>query len=206
MAPNEGKHFAFLATSRYLGDMAQDDDVFHTWLNTEGVRPVTREPRVRPRVRIDPDTAAELRARAENRPTSQGDHGLSLSEPPPMDPLKPLEYVAYGVDRRILSVLDQSPFPAQDELDLHGLTVTEAAQEIRALFSHIAQKKLTHLRITHGIGRHSKGGMPVLKAYLNRWLKSNPDIIAFASARRSEGGTGVVHCLTVGLIDDRWRR
>jgi len=110
------------------------------------------------------------------------------------------------VDRRILSVLDQSPFPAQEELDLHGFTVVEAAHEVSALFAHIAAKKLTHLRITHGIGRHSQDGKPVLKSYLNRWLKTNPDIIAFASARRSEGGTGVVHCVTLGLIDDRWRR
>ncbi|MGA1207304.1 MAG: Smr/MutS family protein [Litorivicinaceae bacterium] len=186
--------------------MAQDHDEFQAWLSTEGVRAVTREVRVRSKPRVDPEAAAALRARAEDREPTSGAHGLSLAEPPPIDPLKPLEYVAYGIDRRILGVLDQSPFPAQDELDLHGLTVTEAAQEVSALFAHIVQKKLTHIRITHGIGRHSKEGIPVLKAYLNRWLKGNPDIIAFASARRSEGGTGVVHCLTLGLIDDRWRR
>jgi DNA-nicking Smr family endonuclease len=45
-----------------------------------------------------------------------------------------------------------------------------------------------------------------LKGLVNRWLKNNPDIVAFSSARRSDGGTGVVNILTRGLMDDRWAR
>ncbi|MFZ9022933.1 MAG: Smr/MutS family protein, partial [Litorivicinaceae bacterium] len=51
-----------------------------------------------------------------------------------------------------------------------------------------------------------KDGRPLLKAYVNRWLKNNPDIVAFASARRSDGGVGVVNAVTSGLFDDRWQR
>jgi DNA-nicking Smr family endonuclease len=41
---------------------------------------------------------------------------------------------------------------------------------------------------------------------VNRWLKNNPDIVAFASARRSDGGAGVLNAVTSGLFDDRWER
>ena len=127
------------------------------------------------------------RACAEDALMASAGHALSTEEPAPMDKNKPLEYVAYGADRRVLGLLD-APFPAQYEIDLHGHTVDEAASAIATLFQN--ERRLTHIRIIHGVGRHSKQGRPLLKAYINRWLKGNPDIVAFASARRSDGGVG----------------
>ena len=159
------------------------DDSFKSLMQETGVKPIERDARIRPKKVLSSDEIEAARARAEDSLVSEAHHGLSTAEPPPLDPLKPLEYVAYEVDRRVLSLLDETPFPAQYEIDLHGYTVDEAAFAITALFQTIRELRLTHIRITHGVGRHSKAGRPLLKAYVNRWLKNNRDIVAFASAR-----------------------
>lgn len=182
------------------------DDSFKSLMQETGVRPISRDTRVRPKLSLSESDAAQARARAEALEVSTAHHGLSTEAPPPMDPQRVLEYVAYDADRRVLGLLDEVPFPAQLEIDLHGHTVEQAAQAVAELFSVIRERRLTHVRITHGVGRHSPEGRPLLKAYVNRWLKANPDIIAFSSARRSDGGVGVINALTQGLFDDRWGR
>ena len=109
------------------------------------------------------------------------------------------------IPNKDLSSVKQNNFKVKS-IDLHGYTVDEAAHAITALFQIIRERRLTHIRITHGVGRHSQDGRPLLKAYVNRWLKNNPDIVAFASARRSDGGAGVLNAVTSGLFDDRWER
>jgi DNA-nicking Smr family endonuclease len=182
------------------------DDSFKKLMLETGVKQTNRDTRVRPSKKMSSEATETARARAEDAVTTAASHGLSIEEPAPMDKNKPLEYVAYGADRRVLSLLDEAPFPAQYEVDLHGHTVDEAANAIAALFQIMNERRLTHIRIIHGVGWHSKHGRPLLKAYINRWLKGNPDIVAFASARRSDGGVGVVNAVTSGLFNDRWGR
>lgn len=193
-----------MAISPYGECMAEDS--FKSLMTETGVQPLRRETRVRPKKVRSQEEIEFARARAEDAVATKAHHGLSTEEPPLIDPMKPLEYVAYEIDRRVLGLLDEVPFPAQYAIDLHGYTVDEAAHAITALFQTIRERRLTHIRITHGVGRHSKDGRPLLKAYVNRWLKNNPDIVAFASARRSDGGVGVVNAVTSGLFDDRWQR
>lgn len=182
------------------------DDSFKQMMQETGVAPIARDVRVRAKPSLSEQAIEIARARAEQATPVEHHHGLSTEEPAPMDPHRVLNYLAYDADRRVLGLLDEVPFPAQLEIDLHGHTVEEAARAIASVFRVIREKRLTHLRITHGVGRHSKDGRPLLKAYVNRWLKANPDIIAFASARRSDGGVGVLNILTQGLLDDRWGR
>ena len=94
-----------------------------------GVELIKRDVRIRPKKILSSDEIETARARAEDSMITQSHHGLSTEEPPPLDPLKPLEYVAYEVDRRVLGLLDEAPFPAQYEIDLHGYTVDEAAHD-----------------------------------------------------------------------------
>ena len=182
------------------------DDSFKALMLEIGVERTNRDIRIRPSKKMSAEAIESARARAGDAVITFAGHGLSTEEPAPMEKTKPLEYVAYKVDRSVLALLDEAPFPAQYEVDLHGHTVDEAANAIAMLFQVMNERRLTHIRIIHGIGRHSKHGRPLLKAYINRWLKGNPDIVAFASARRSDGGVGVVNAVTSGLFNDRWGR
>ena len=180
------------------------DDSFKALMLENGVEQTNRDIRIRPQKKCHLKLLKPLVRVLKMLFIASAGHGLSTEEPAPMDKNKPLEYVAYGADRRVLGLLDEAPFPAQYEIDLHGHTVDEAASAIATLFQIMNERRLTHIRIIHGVGRHSKQGRPLLKAYINRWLKGNPDIVAFASARRSDGGVGVVNAITSGLFNDNW--
>lgn len=175
-------------------------------MDESGVRRLAKEPRIRPNKRPSQAEINVARSRAEDATTTSTRHHLSTADPPPTNPLKPLHYIAYNVDSHIAGLLDEVPFPAQLDIDLHGQTVEQAAATVAHVFQLLREKKLTHLRIVHGVGRHSADGRGILKGLVNRWLKNNADIVAFSSARRSDGGTGVVNILTRGLVDDRWAR
>jgi DNA-nicking Smr family endonuclease len=51
------------------------------------------------------------------------------------------------------------------------------------------------VRIIHGKGKSSEGKLPVLKGKVNSWLRQRDEVIAFCSARPSDGGTGAVYVL-----------
>ena len=48
------------------------------------------------------------------------------------------------------------------------------------------------VRIVHGKGLRSRPGGPVLKGLADLVLRRHGDVLAFASARPSQGGTGAV--------------
>jgi DNA-nicking Smr family endonuclease len=51
------------------------------------------------------------------------------------------------------------------------------------------------VRIIHGKGYRSGARGPVLKNAVNLWLRRHLDVMAFASARAIDGGTGAVYVL-----------
>ena len=51
------------------------------------------------------------------------------------------------------------------------------------------------VRIIHGKGLRSGGRGAVLKSALNDWLKRHHDVMAFASAKGIDGGTGALYVL-----------
>lgn len=183
-----------------------EEDLFKKTMKKTGVTPIQRNRKIRAKDRPSKSHAQLARSRAEDTDEYSIHHGLSTDEPPEIDPFKPLEYIAYDTDRQVIGLLDELPFPSQLEIDLHGLTVDQAAYAMAKLFQQIRVRRLSHIRITHGVGKHSKNGRSLLKAFVNKWLKVNPDVIAFASARRSDGGTGVVNVITRALTDEKWQR
>lgn len=103
-----------------------------------------------------------------------------------------LEYLADGLAPRILKRLKRGLFAVQDEIDLHRMSAALAEDSIR-LFLHEAESRgLRCVRIVHGKGLRSKDATPVLKQLTDRLLRQRVDVLAFASARPGEGGTGAV--------------
>jgi DNA-nicking Smr family endonuclease len=88
--------------------------------------------------------------------------------------------------------LKRGRFSAQDELDLHGATVTQAETMLRTFIAEAHAHEFGCVRIIHGKGRRDDGGMPVLKNLVDRVLRQRADILAFHSAPAAQGGTGAV--------------
>ncbi|VAW62865.1 hypothetical protein MNBD_GAMMA08-664, partial [hydrothermal vent metagenome] len=71
----------------------------------------------------------------------------------------------------------------------------DARKMLLAFLDHAQQQSFKLVRIVHGKGHHSNTDQPVLKAMVNKWLRSIPEVLAFVSAIPKDGGTGAVYVL-----------
>ena len=100
-----------------------------------------------------------------------------------------------GVPRAVLRRLRRGQFSVEAELDLHGMTVSEARSALAGFLAEARRRRATCLRVVHGKGRGSRGGQPILKVKVNHWLRQRDEVLAFCSARPVDGGTGAVYVL-----------
>lgn len=103
-----------------------------------------------------------------------------------------LGYLRDGYPPRLLRQLKRGQFSVQDEIDLHQMNAAAAQACIVDFLAEAKHHGLRCVRIVHGKGLRSKAAGPVLKALTDRLLRRRDDVIAFASARPAQGGTGAV--------------
>jgi DNA-nicking Smr family endonuclease len=100
-----------------------------------------------------------------------------------------------GVPPAVLRKLRRGAYRVQGELDLHGLTASEAQQALREFLAHALLRQWRCVRIVHGKGLRSGSRGPVLKALVSRMLRKVGPVLAYVSARQVDGGTGAVYVL-----------
>jgi DNA-nicking Smr family endonuclease len=91
--------------------------------------------------------------------------------------------------------LKRGEISVRDEIDLHGFTAVEARVALYEFLSDAGLAGMRCVRVIHGKGRGSGPRGPVLKHVVNHWLRRMDDVVAFASARPVDGGTGAVYVL-----------
>jgi len=94
------------------------------------------------------------------------------------------------VSAHILKQLRHGHYRVDFELDLHGLTVLQAEQQLAAFLAEALLHNCRVLRIVHGKGLRSGNRGPVLKRLVNDYLRRVSAVLAFASAREVDGGVG----------------
>jgi DNA-nicking Smr family endonuclease len=156
-----------------------------------GVRPLPV--RERPPPAPAPRAVARF-ARAEQQQV------MNESLLPPEDPavLETGEELAFRrpwIREDVLKRLRRGQYAVAAETDLHGLGRHAAHEALRAFIAESAARRLGCVRVIHGKGRGSGPRGPVLKHVVNHWLRRMDDVVAFASARPVDGGTGAVHVL-----------
>lgn len=118
-----------------------------------------------------------------------------LSESDFLETGEHLSYTQPGVQRSVLKKLKSGRYSLQSEIDLHGLTVEEARQELSAFLKEAQERRHLCVRVIHGKGRKNAERAPRLKPAVNQWLQRNRQVLAFCSARMNDGGTGAVYVL-----------
>jgi len=106
--------------------------------------------------------------------------------------------LAPGVDFRLLEQLKRGEFSVQGHIDLHGFTWAEAREEILAFVRTAIREQKRCVLIIHGRGLHSKTPTPALRDGLVALLTRGPlrkHILAFSTARPSDGGPGSMYLL-----------
>ncbi len=100
-----------------------------------------------------------------------------------------------GVRDEVLRRLRRGQFSVEAEIDLHGLGRHAAHEALREFVGSAVSRGMSCVRVIHGKGRRSGPRGPVLKHVVNHWLRRMDDVIAFASARPVDGGTGAAYVL-----------
>jgi DNA-nicking Smr family endonuclease len=151
------------------------------------VQPLKRPLRVPP-VRRSPRPRAKF-ARAERDAVLQESlgSGADLYDVQPGDELL---FRRAGVPDTVLRRLRRGTYRIESEIDLHGLTVSQATAQLSAFLRAARAREWRCVRVIHGKGLRSGTRGPVLKNTVNALLRRSDPVLAFASARPVAGGTG----------------
>jgi DNA-nicking Smr family endonuclease len=120
-------------------------------------------------------------------------------DPALMEVGEELSYLREGYPPKLLRQLKRGQFSVQDDLDLHQMNTMAAQISIADFLAEAHHYGIRCVRIIHGKGLRSRNAGPILKGLTDRLLRRRDDVIAFASARPAQGGTGAV----VVLLKDR---
>jgi DNA-nicking Smr family endonuclease len=139
------------------------------------------------RAKDEPEVLARLQALVEGR-----------GELDPFATGEGVEGAATRKGKTHLRRLKKGDYSVQAHLDLHGMAIPEANTKVVAFIREAIQQGHSCVRIVHGRGKHSTSEPAVLKSHLTRWLSTkrmSRYVVAFASARWKDGGSGAVYVL-----------
>jgi len=178
--------------------MSEDDlRAFREAMN--GVRPLPPRDAAIPAPK--PRPAARL-TRADEREVLR-ESLLPPADPALLDTGEELAFRRPGVGADVLRRLRRGQFAVAAEIDLHGLGRHAAHEALREFIAEAVERGQGCVRVIHGKGRGSGPRGPVLKHVVDHWLRRMDDVLAFASARPVDGGTGAAYVL---LAPARMRR
>lgn len=106
-----------------------------------------------------------------------------------------LGFTTPGLQNNVLKKLRRGFYGLDAEIDLHGLTSTEAKRQLLQFLQSSVEAGFRCVHIVHGKGHRSTDNHPVLKNNLNLWLRQHRNVQAFCSASPKDGGSGAVFVL-----------
>lgn len=175
-------------------DDRESDDLFREAMSD--VVPLSQK-RVAPKAERRELTPAQIERReaAEGRAGDGVDPNyLTLAEVPPVHPRDVLAWKKDGVQHEVFSRLKAGGYSIDGHLDLHRHTVKEARDALFAFLDLARRKGWRTVLVLHGRGERSATPARI-KSYVAHWLTQVPDLIAWHSADRRDGGTGAVYVM-----------
>jgi DNA-nicking Smr family endonuclease len=157
-----------------------------------GVKPLARAPRV---LAEAPKPRARARFARADRAAVLDEILHGSPDEPELTAADPSLFARPGVAPTTLRRLRRGEYRVQGELDLHGLTQAQAKEQLREFLTAALHGNARCVRIVHGKGLRSGAKGPVLRALVNGVLRRTQRVLAFASARQVDGGTGAVYVL-----------
>jgi DNA-nicking Smr family endonuclease len=148
-------------------------------------------PRLRPRARF---------ARAERHAVLQESLGVGSPLEPVHESGDALLYRRPELPEAVFRRLRAGHYRVDGEVDLHGLTAAMAEPVLRDFLAEALQHHARIVRVVHGKGLRSGNRGPVLKLVASRYLQRVAAVLAFASAREVDGGSGAILVLLDGKV------
>jgi len=147
-----------------------------------------------PTKRIRPATAKPLpKPKLLKQPKELLRHEVELNtdvDVPLVDATQSLFFKQSGVQTRQMRELQNGNLPCQATLDLHGITVPQAEEELSQFLERTRARGYRVVAIVHGKGHNSPDKYPALKNMVHQFLRQYPYSIGFCSAPPKQGGLG----------------
>lgn len=184
----------------------QEEKLFYEAM--KGVTPISKENRVEksPKISVPPKFREKEELEALSRLTHLIQHGTGFNL---MDTPEYIEGTGYHIHPDVARRLHRGEFSIQAHIDLHGLKVEEAKEAFEEFLKWAVTHNKRGLLIIHGRGLSSPSE-PVLKKKVVEWLTHGPWrkwVVAYASARKCDGGLGATYVLLRGRpVTRRLRR
>lgn len=99
-----------------------------------------------------------------------------------------------GYQPQLLKRLRRGHYSIADTIDLHHMDVDTGKKVLFDFIEISLRRQHGCVRIIHGKGLHSRD-IPRLKVMTNRLLYRHPRVVAYASCRPVDGGTGATDAL-----------
>jgi DNA-nicking Smr family endonuclease len=166
---------------------ADDVSLFHDAV--KDVKPFTASPKDDYKLKPKPIPLQFIRDEQQALVDSLSDHYIPAHE---IETGEELLYLRDGHSPDILSKLRRGHWVIQAKIDLHGLISDEARAYVSSFISDCKKRGIRCVRIVHGKGLGSRNREPVLKHKLRGWLMQKDEVIAYAEAKKQDGGSGAV--------------
>lgn len=136
-------------------------------------------------------------ARPRSRPA---DEAAIMTEPlnddaEEMEAGEQLYFARAGVQHGVMRRLRRGKYHCHAQLDLHGLFVDVAREQVARFLLENRDIERRCVRIIHGKGLRSGSRGPILRDKVAVWLRCRDEVLAYCSARPADGGTGAVYVL-----------
>ncbi len=114
-------------------------------------------------------------------------------------------YRVSGLSSEALRRLRREGHHIKASLDLHGLTIDQAREQIHQFITLCCAQGYKRVRVVHGQGFGSASGTSVLRQQARHWLSQMPEVLGYVSPTHADGGEGAVLVLlrTTQKIDQR---
>lgn len=144
---------------------------------------------------LSPRRSALPRARftrAERRAVLQESLGAGSPLAPVEESGDALLFRRPQIDPGTFKRLRAGQFRVDGEIDLHGLTASMVEPALRDFLAEALRHRARVVRVVHGKGLRSGHRGPVLKQVASNFLSRLDAVMAFASAREVDGGSGAI--------------
>lgn len=106
-----------------------------------------------------------------------------------------LFYSKGGLQDKKLRKLQRGQIAFSAHLDLHGKSIEQAGTALTKFLQRQQCNRSNCVLVIHGRGYRSAEQKPILKRYVNQWLRQHDAVLAFCSAQPGDGGPGAVYVM-----------
>lgn len=161
----------------------------------EGVKPIAQDNRVYHGRQSQDVLAKQLRRKALEKELGEYQNYLTTEAVEPVAPDDLISYKKDGVQEGVFKNLRLGKYRIEKSMSLQGVNFKTAHQSVFQFIVDSYNQGARAVLIKHGMGLNSKPYPGFYKSYVNEWLRSMPEVLAFHTALKMHGGYGAAYVL-----------